>query len=371
MIVTRCASEIREFTIEDIPQVADLHRRVFGGGDQTSPELLDSYHTYFTEVFLNNPWRDPKAADSLVYQEKDGRITGFLAVMPRRMSIDGQVVQAKITSQFVVDSNFRGLRGLQLLSAALAGPQDITITDEANANSRIIWEHLGGAVSYVYSMHWIYPLRPCQFALFIAKKKRFLQPFILSASAPFARTLDALIGRFVKFPVWPNSSKVIGQDLDCETLLGCLSEVGRNQSIQADYDSRSLHWLLQRADEKQQYGSLQKVLLKTEKDEIAGWYLYYSNPGGLGEVIQLHAKAGFTHDILRHLFDHASRRGVVALRGRMEPRLMQAFSDTHCLFHCGHQWVLLHSRRPELLQAFDRGTAGFSRLDGEWCLRFQ
>src|SRR5258707_1977670 len=79
---------IRTFTADDIPQVADLHRRVFAVADRTSPELLDSYRTYFTEVYLNNPLGD-EAAESLVYQEESGRISGFLAVMPRRMTIKG------------------------------------------------------------------------------------------------------------------------------------------------------------------------------------------------------------------------------------------------------------------------------------------
>jgi hypothetical protein len=32
--------------------------------------------------------------------------------------------------------------------------------------------------------------------------------------------------------------------------------------------------------------------------------------------------------------------------------------------------MLLHAKKPELLEAFDRGHAFISRLDGEWSLRF-
>ena len=139
---------IRSFKTEDIPQVADLHRRVFGVAEQTSPELLDAYRTYFTEVLLNHPWRQ-EAANSLVYQEKTGRITGFLAVMPRRMIFNGRAIEARITSQFAVDPEYRGCVGLRLLSEVLAGPQDLTIADESNADSRILWEGLGGATSHL------------------------------------------------------------------------------------------------------------------------------------------------------------------------------------------------------------------------------
>jgi hypothetical protein len=361
---------IRSFTAEDIPQVADLHRRVFKLADQTSPELLDAYRTYFTQVYLNNPCQDDDAG-SLVYEEKSERITGFLAMAPRRMSMNGRAVRAKITSQFVVDPNSRGFAGLQLLKAALAGPQDITIADESNGDSRILWEGLGGVTSYLYSMRWFYPLRPCQFGLFVVRRKKFLPPFLAAASAPVARTLDALAGRIVKSPTRSSGAQLVGEDLDCQTLSACLSEAGKKQSMRPDYDHHSLNWLLQRAEQLRSQGRLQKVLLRTAKREIAGWYLYYLNPAGLSEVIQIQAKAHFAHDVLEHLFHDARRQGAIVLSGRMEPSMMQAFSDTHCIFHCGPEWVLIHSRRPELLQAFDRGNMGFSRLDGEWCLHFR
>src|SRR5712691_130300 len=96
MTATPASSYIRTFAPEDIPQVADLHRRVFGVADQTTPELLDAYRTYFNEVYLRNASLD-ETADSLVYQEKSGKITGFLAMIRRRMMFNGTPVEARIT----------------------------------------------------------------------------------------------------------------------------------------------------------------------------------------------------------------------------------------------------------------------------------
>jgi hypothetical protein len=284
------------------------------------------------------------------------------------MSFNDRTIQAVITSQFVVDPEFRGRVGVELLSAALAGPQDFSIADEANAASRMIWEKLGGVTSHLYSMRWIYLVRPCQFALFVARQKRFLPPFISTVSAPVAMALDALAGKIRKLPGHPSEPSVFGEEMDCETMLACLSEVGRKQPIHPDYDQSSLQWLLQRAEGLQRNGRLQKVLVKTKRQEIAGWYLYYLNPSGLSEVIQLYAKDGFARDVLDHLFDQARKQGAIALRGRMEPSCVQGFSDRHCIFYYRPTWVLLHSRNPDLVQAFDRGTGGFSRLDGEWTL---
>jgi len=269
-----------------------------------------------------------------------------------------------------VDPDFRGMAGLRLLSAVFAGPQDITIGDESNAGSRKLWEALGGFTSHLYSMRWLYPLRPCQFALFLAAKKRILPAFALSASRPAARSVDALAGRMLNLPPRQPITRFTAEDLDAERLLECLSEAGKKQAIRTFHDRKSIQWALQRAQRMTKHGNLQRVLLKAGSD-IAGWYMYYAKPGAMGEVLQIHASPQYAHDVFDHLSQHAGKAGAVGLIGRMEPPMMQAFSDRNCLFHCGPQWVLVQSRRPELINAFNQGTARFSRLDGEWCLHFR
>ena len=75
-------------------------------------------------------------------------------------------------------------------------------------------------------------------------------------------------------------------------------------------------------------------------------------------------------EVLDHLFYHAWRQGAVAVTGRLDPRFMQALSDKYCLLHRRGPWVLVKANKPELVRAFETGTAWFSRLDGEWSLRF-
>src|SRR5688572_4560135 len=92
---------VRPFFEEDIPQVAELRRRVHG----TSAQWLDWY-----ELFLSNPFIDA-ALPALVYEEGDGKIVGFLGVMPRWMLLHGQPVRVAISTHFMVDSAKRGLAG--------------------------------------------------------------------------------------------------------------------------------------------------------------------------------------------------------------------------------------------------------------------
>ena len=380
-VVKRLSSlegEVRAFTKEDIPQVADLHRRVNRTADHTSAELLDSYRTYFTQIFLDDAWRDDDTK-SLVYEEAGGRITGFFGAVARRMSFKGEAIRVTVGSQVVVDPSSRGVAGLKLYSAFLDGPQDLFIGDEANSDIGPLWEGFGGTTSLLYSMYWLYPLRPGQFARAILTKKKFLpplsprhaRPLLSRLSAPVAWTLDALAVPMMQKLSGSPECRVSGEELTCETLLSCLAECAGRRSLRPVYDQRSLSWILQRAEQLRRNGRLQKILVKTEEQGIAGWYLYYLEPEGISQVVQLYANPFCAHAVLDHLLQHAESHGATAVSGRMEPSMMQAFSDRHCLFHSGPEWALVYSRRPELLHALDQGDAFFSRLEGEWCLHFR
>jgi hypothetical protein len=65
-----------------------------------------------------------------------------------------------------------------------------------------------------------------------------------------------------------------------------------------------------------------------------------------------------------------ARNGAAAVRGRLDPRHVDALSARHCWFRREGAGVLLHSRRADVSDAFRRGDAALSRLEGEWCLRF-
>ena len=108
---------------------------------------------------------------------------------------------------------------------------------------------------------------------------------------------------------------------------------------------------------------------KRQRDsrEIVGWYLYYLNPGGISEVVQIAARDGCFGATLDHLLYHAWQRGAVAVSGQLDPSEIQAFWGRSCVFHHdGASWVLVHARRPDVLEAIHRGDAFMTRLEGEW-----
>src|SRR5437879_6082897 len=92
-------AHIRQFTEDDIPQVARIHQLAFL---LPASAPLRAYHEYFTQVFLQNPVGE-SPLPSLVYEEDDGKVAGFVGIVPRRVTVNGRHFQAVVSSQFIVD----------------------------------------------------------------------------------------------------------------------------------------------------------------------------------------------------------------------------------------------------------------------------
>jgi len=130
------SARIRPFASDDVGQVARLHHSLYRCSEDYSRDMDLAYASFFHDVYLGNPWYEEELS-SLVYEDADGKITGFLGVMPRSMRIDGRPVQAAVSSMFMVEPNSRSsLAALQLMKAFMSGPQDLSLADEATEGAR-------------------------------------------------------------------------------------------------------------------------------------------------------------------------------------------------------------------------------------------
>jgi hypothetical protein len=363
--VSRRAGNVRRFVEKDIPLVAQLHRTVWDGGGAGSADL-SPYHDYFADVFLDNPSGDP-ALPSWVYEQHDGRIVGFLGIVPRRMVMNGARFQAAVSSQFIVDpASCVPIVAVSLATTFLQGPQDLSIADEANDVSRKVWEGLGGTTLLLRSLYWTRPLRPVQLGVSTLRERRSLR-LVAAPVRPLGAILDAVATRMSGSYFYQSPPRASAEDLRSDAVLTHRAEFSGVGSLHVDYDHGTLEWLLERVSQRKPGGRVLKALLRYE-DRLIGWYVGHLGRDGLLDVLEIVAKPASIDDVLDHLFYNAWRLGAVAVRGRMEPRFMQALSDKYCVFHRRGPWMLINARNPDLLQPFHTGNACFSRLDGEWAL---
>ena len=351
---------VRPFAPGDIPAVAQLFSRVHPESHWNSQAECEAY---FQQLFFANPWSDA-ALPSWIAME-GARAVGFIGVMPRPMRWRGCDLQAAVFTRLMVEPERRhGVVAAQLLRKALAGPQALTISDGANETSRKMWEALGGLTSTLYSLQWRRLLRPAQSALRRASSPHGRAAALLAT--PVAALADAYAAHYRALR---RPSGLAEAPLDAAALLDGLDRAARRVALSPRYTPASLEWLLEQARAKRRHGELQARVLREPSGAVAGWFLYYLNET-MSKVLQVHANDGAEQAVLDHLFQHAWRRGAAAIEGRMEPRLTRMLGQRHCLFHATTAFALIHSREPELLSTLARGDAFFSRLEGEWWMRF-
>lgn len=354
-------ARVRRAVEADVPPIAALYRRVWGAGDNESRRAGEEY---FAEVLFENPCYDD-ALPSLVCEDDWGGVVGCLGVMPRWMAMNGRRVRVAISHNFMVEPGSRStLAAVKLLRTYFSGPQDLSIA-EGNDPSRELWEGLGGSTALLYSIRWTRPLRPGRYLL-AHPATRGLAARLGFALGPVSRLVDAVATRMPSSPFRQVGAPVPGTELSAETVLAGLPAVTRDYLLRPEYDECSLPWLLRMLDRKKGFGAVRARVVRRGGHDPLGWYLYYVDPGRVGEVVQIAARDGSAGEVLDHLFHDAWRHGLVALSGQLQPRLLRVLSDRSCVFRHGGSWMLVHARDPELVHAIQRGEAFLTRLDGEW-----
>jgi hypothetical protein len=357
---------IRVLVEDDIPAAAALFGRVYPDNGWTSQAACEAY---FREMLFDNPWCDPELPSWVA--EEDGRISGFYAVMPRRMSLRGRPIRVAVGCQFMVDPDERdSLTALQLAKACLSGPQDLTLADGANDLSRRMWVGIGGIAPLLYNLHWTRPLHPARYVLSLLEERGALPRPLTFAARPVGVLADALATRLRPNRFYRETTDLVEDALDPATMLANLPDIMAGNALQPVYDARSLAWLLDQTARKTRHGTLRSRAVRDSSGRVIGWFLYYILKGGVSEVVQIAARNGWFDRVLQRLLADAWRHGVAALRGRLEPRFVQELSDRHCWLRREGSWTLAHSRHADVIAAIQQGDAFLSRLEGEWWLRF-
>jgi len=338
---------IRPLRESDIAAAARLHQSVFEIADRDG--LADRYKQYFVSTFLSSNRR----FESLVHEEQDGRITGFLGVVTREFTWAGRALQAALSTQFVVDPEARRkLVGIAMMREFFRGPQDFSFTDEANAPSRKIWEMLGGSTLHLYSTNWSVPIRPVEFLL--ARKR-------LGIASRAGAIVDALIIGARHAHLKKHAPDLQSRPLDTRTVAEFMDQSGF--VLKPTYNPDSLRSYLN--------GLNRGTALVGSKGNIAGWYIYHLDRGGMGEVLQIGCHSDNAVNVLAHLFQQALRDHALILYGRLEPHFSEALPEQFSVLSRRQYRVLVHSRDPKILDTMHSGKAFISRLDGEWPVRFR
>ena len=353
-------SLIRACGPEDMPAVAELFQRTFLGRRGPAPESLKSY---FAELFLHHPWQDPELG-SRVYVGPEGAVRGFVGVLPLRLAFRGRKVRGAIAGSLMVDKpEDNPLAGARLLRAFANGPQELSISENANRISETMWQKLGARTVPFESLEWLRILRPAGVALAFARE--WFAP--AAVFGPVASMVDRVAQRTSGNPFALQASPgAYEYDADAGDAL-LLDEIPRfaaGYAARPDWDRSSLQWVLAHARTKARRGTIRRRMVYGKNHVPLGCYVYYGRPRGIAWVLQILARPDCSDAVLDSLLTNALRDGSVAVRGRTHPRLMNALLRHGAMFFHRSSTVV-HSADLELLQAIHSGDALLTGLAGE------
>jgi hypothetical protein len=275
---------------------------------------------------------------------------------------DEPVEGAQIAGQLVSDPAHRHhASGALLMRKFLSGPQDITVA-EGTTSVRRMFEKLGGVALQSPSVNWSRLFRPAR-ALGDELVARSGRTRLKAPARPIFAAMDAAAPRiFTRLRSKEPSSQ--GEPLTPEALIEHLPSILQGTRVIPDYSEAFLRWLFDEMAFVRTRGTLVRCLVR-DQDRALGWYVIYSKPGGVGQVMQIAAADADMAAVIDHLFHHAWRSGTAALEGRLEAALYEPLAGRGCLLRYGSR-VQAHSREPELLKLVTLGQAFLTRMDGEW-----
>lgn len=351
-------AEIRALEQEDLPQMAELFEVLLGSGVRAaSPATID----FFRRTLFDNPWTDP-GLKSLVAVDERARPIGFIGAEPRRLRIADRMLRAVVGAHLVVEPAARHLAvGALLLRQLLQGTQDLTLTDSASETARTMWEAFGGHTLHLKGIHWVRVFRPWRVAAHLLASRGRPR---LSTLWPAAVALDAATMNAGARYLEPTRIQETVAKLTPRTLLEALPGISRRLTLYPDYDEPFLEWLFRELGHAER-GELVARCVCAASGQPIGWFVYLLRPGWRSEVLQVAASRNRIGSVLDQLFRHAYTHGSAALRGRLEPGIVEAVVSRRCLlWHRGG--ALAHSTDPELLCALYSERSLVTRLEGEW-----
>ncbi len=358
------AGMIRPLTENDLEELAIL-RMAEQPTAQDRRQTQAALQTVFPRLFFRAPTAHPRMP-GLVSTDSSGRLTGMIAVATRELICGDQPLQASIGADLFVARTARSsMAGLALLKELLNGPQDVTIADVANNNTRQIWERLGGFVASSWNVNWIGILRPARLAAELLRERRGGR-IPAAAMRPAARLLDRLVSGRLSCRMIPVRGSLSEAPLTPELFSEHLTELTDDEQIRPVYSTAAAQWLWERLPYlTPDSGPVSAVAVSNSHGRLLGWYIYTLRPEGVARVAQIVARSGDAPAVISHLFARAHDAGAAAVAGRMQPRFQQMFIDRGCFLAGRQTCTLIHSRHPHVADAYQSGRAWLSVLDGE------
>jgi hypothetical protein len=300
-----------------------------------------------------------------VFVDNRGEIEGFIGVFPSRLELEGRPVRAAFAGSMMVHRHEENpLAGARLLRAFLAGPQDISLTETANALALGMWQKLALPLDIAYSLNWLRVLRPAGTGVRIAerglKAMRLLRPVASLAD----RAAERAGMRTFRASPMTVGSRTNFWDASRAEFVEAVLKLSELFPLRPQWDRASLEWFMDHAQTKRQFGKPSWRIAESRSGQLVGCYAYFGRPGGIGWLLQALCAPNISGELVDDLFSHADAAGCVAIRGAGHPWLTPELISRKTLFY-GRAFFVAHAKDKSLLEPIRNGQGLISGLAGE------
>ena len=356
---------ISTLKFDEIDMVVNLSRKFFPRSSESSVATLKKRTT---ELYFKDGKLLPNVSP-IVSRASNGDVNGFLGVTTKRFHYrDRLITVANCHHLMATDEARKQLIPIRLLQHFLAGPQDISFSDGSSDTTRRLWERLGGECVAGESIYYKVPLRPVSYATghFFKQYKNRIGNIIQFISS----ITDSVAGKIhIPFFYRKEDTGVILVPLSTEVISNLMRKMESFYDLFPRYDASEIEELFQLLEGETRFGTLHKVALFDPNDQPIGWFIYFSQKGGVCEVIQAVAIPGKESELFNSLTWHAFSMGGVELSGRLMQRQLQTLFTTKAVSIPGRMWTLMKCNDIELKHIIQSGKAFMTRLEGDlWVL---
>lgn len=351
---------VRDLERDDISAVARLFQNTFRNGQDVPGALVE----YIREVFLDHPWHEEDLRSKVFVGEK-GELKGFIGVFPSRLQLEGRPVRAAFAGSMMVQEPERNpLAGARLLRAFLAGPQDISLTETANATALGMWQKLALPLDTAYSLNWLRVFRPVSAAVNAAERRlpsaRLLRPLGRAADAVVEKTGVSSL----HVSKGATARRISFRDASENEFAEAVLLLSKSFPIRPLWDRAILDWFIGHARQKRALGAPVWRIAESRNGDIAACYAYFGGAGRIGWLLQALCAPAIAGDLVDDLFAHADASGCAGIRGGGHPWLTHELITRKAVFY-GRAFFVAHTKDESLLQPIKSGQALISGLAGE------
>jgi len=346
----------------DLEQVVAQYRTI-GAGAARRP--LDEVTTTLRQMMLEQPSFGDDAPRSLVHEGRDGRIVGFMGVVPRRWQLGSRMLVGATTTGFVVDARHPDamVSALWLARRSIAQGQDFTFVDRPTPTVVKLFGLVGAEVLPGHGYDFRLPLRQHEVArMRLRERVRYRRWW--PAVAPLDRVARRLATALdARGPRPDDVSAVQLEPATADTVLETRRSLATHYGPCLVDDAALSRWQFDYMASYRSRGEF-RWLVARAKGEAVGWMLYYvrdDQPSEVTSVIALpRHKAAVVGALVRAAYDD----GCTALIGTAGAAMAHELIDHGAVIE-GADRIQVRSRDPEVMAAFRTNRALVTGLEGE------